>query len=131
MASKTQEQVFRQQFDWLTRLLDSSLVLPGTTKRFGLDPLIGLLPVIGDALSAALSGWLLYLAHRLGASKPLLAKMAANIMLDLVVGSVPVLGDLFDFVWTANQRNRQLLQAFLAERDDRQQTSLREVDDAG
>jgi hypothetical protein len=93
--------------------LDSAIKIPGLDARIGLDGLIGLIPGAGDTIGALISSVVLSEAARLGAPKTVLLKMAFNIALDAVVGAVPVLGDLFDFVWKANQRNVQLLNDYL------------------
>ena len=78
--------------------------------RFGLDPLIGLIPGVGDAVGAVLAGWILVAAIRLGASRATLVRIAGNIALDAGLGAVPILGDIFDFAWKANLRNVALLE---------------------
>jgi len=94
-------------------LLDSGFRIPGTQLRFGLDPLIGLIPGVGDAAGAVLAGWILVEAIRLGASRATLVRIAGNIALDAAVGAVPILGDIFDFAWKANLRNVALLERHL------------------
>ena len=94
-------------------LLDSGIRIPGTQLRFGLDPLIGLIPGIGDAAGAVLAGWILVEAIRLGASRATLVRIAGNIALDAGVGAVPLIGDIFDFAWKANVRNVTLLERHL------------------
>jgi hypothetical protein len=97
----------------LARLLDDAIPIPGTSYRIGLDPLIGLVPGIGDVLGALLSTWLLVIASRLGASPSVLARMGLNIAIDALVGSIPVAGDLFDAGWKANVRNLRLIEGWL------------------
>jgi hypothetical protein len=97
----------------LTRLLDSAIRVPGTKVRLGLDPLIGLIPGIGDLAGAALSGHLVLLGARLGAPRTVLVRMLANVAIDTVGGMLPVLGDLFDVGWKANSRNLALLEQHL------------------
>lgn len=94
----------------LTRLLDSAARVPGTAFRFGLDPLLGLVPGLGDMAGAALSGYVVILASRLGAPKTVLVRMLANVAIDTAVGTIPVAGDLFDAGWKANTRNLALLE---------------------
>lgn len=89
--------------------MDSAVRLPGTRFRFGLDPILGLLPGAGDAVSAAISVYLIYEARKLGASRTLLGRMVGNILIDFLVGSIPIVGDLFDFGYKANRRNMKLL----------------------
>jgi len=95
----------------LVRFLDDGLVLPGTSYRIGFDGLIGLLlPGAGDALSAAGSISLFYLAVRRGVPRVVLARMATNVAIDALLGAVPIAGDLFDFAWKANRKNLRLIE---------------------
>jgi hypothetical protein len=96
----------------LAWLLDSSIAIPGTGLSVGLDALIGLFPVVGDLIGVALSAYILKEAHALGVGKSVLARMAFNIVVEGVVGAVPVAGDVFDAAWKANQRNVRLLYAW-------------------
>jgi hypothetical protein len=102
----------------LTRMLDTALIIPGTNIRFGADAMIGLVPGIGDAITTALSAYVVYEAHRLGAPRTLIARMIANVAVDGVVGAVPLLGDAFDVVWRANRRNMRLLRGWLEDRGE-------------
>jgi Domain of unknown function (DUF4112) len=102
-----------ERLERLARLLDTAIVIPGTGIRFGADAVIGLLPGVGDALTAGLSAWIIYEAHKLGLPRRLLARMIANVALDSVLGAVPVAGDLFDVMWRANRRNVRLLREHL------------------
>lgn len=94
---------------FLGRLLDDAVYIPGTKRSIGLDPIIGLIPGIGDALSVAVSAYIIYEGRRLGASRDTIALMVGNVAIDALVGAVPVLGDLADFALKANQRNLRLL----------------------
>lgn len=95
--------------DHLSDLLDSRFRLPGTNIRFGLDALVGLVPGAGDLVTFAFSGLLVISMVRHGASGKVVVKMLGNILLDTLVGSIPLLGDLFDLQFKANRRNYQLL----------------------
>jgi hypothetical protein len=90
---------------FVARVLDDSVRVPGTDFRIGLDPLLGLLPGAGDAVSGALSLYIVVESARLGVSYRTLVRMLAHIAIDVAGGSVPVVGDLFDAVWKANTRN--------------------------
>jgi hypothetical protein len=103
----------------VARLLDRSFRVPGTSFRFGLDPLLGLLPVGGDVLGALGSGWILYVAWRNGAPAGMIGRMLVNVLVDTLVGSVPVLGDLFDAGWKSNSRNLAMLERWLGEEGSR------------
>ena len=97
-------------------LLDTAFVIPGTGIRFGVDSLLGLVPGIGDALTSALSLWIVYEAHQLGARPHIIARMVANIAVDGLIGAVPVVGDAFDVAWRANRKNVRILRQHLARR---------------
>lgn len=100
---------------WISFVLDNALPVPGTQYRVGLDPVIGLLPGGGDLLTDLISVYIVLEAVRLGVSTPMFLQMAWNIVLDLMAGSVPVVGDIFDVTWKANVRNMKLLEQHLAE----------------
>ncbi|HWC75730.1 MAG TPA: DUF4112 domain-containing protein [Gemmatimonadales bacterium] len=93
--------------------LDAGFRIPGTNLRFGLDPLLGLIPGAGDAAGAVLAGWIFIEAIRLGAPRATLIRIAGNVALDAGLGAVPILGDIFDFAWKANLRNVALLERHL------------------
>ena len=97
----------------LADLLDNAIRIPGTEIRIGLDPLIGLVPGIGDFAGAALSIYIVLEGARSGVPRTVLLRMLANVGVDSLVGSIPALGDLFDFGWKANAKNAQLLRAHL------------------
>jgi hypothetical protein len=96
-------------FRWLALIMDNLLRLPGTNLRFGLDPLIGLLPGLGDTSSAIISAFALVAAARRGVPKILLVRMALNILINEAVGIIPVVGDAFSFWFKSNARNYELL----------------------
>ena len=97
----------------LSRILDRAIVIPGTGIGIGLDPIIGLLPVGGDFLGILLSIYIVVEAARLGAPSGTLGKMVLNIVLDALIGGIPVLGDFFDFTWKANDYNIKLIEEHL------------------
>ncbi|WP_375495756.1 DUF4112 domain-containing protein [uncultured Nostoc sp.] len=97
----------------LSRLLDNIITIPGTKIGFGLDPIIGLIPIGGDFLGVMFSSYIILEAARLGVSRATLGKMVLNVIIDGLVGTVPVLGDLFDFAWKANINNIKLLEDYL------------------
>ena len=94
----------------LAILLDNSIPIPGTGIRVGLDALLGLVPGAGDLAGGAFSLYILLQAARLGVPRTLLARMGWNLVVDVVVGAVPLLGDLFDAGFKANMRNLALLE---------------------
>lgn len=99
-----------ERLRWLGNLLDNSIPVPGTNFRFGLDSIIGLVPGVGDLVGGALSLYILIEAARLGVPRSLLARMGSNVVVDVLVGGIPLLGDLFDAGFKANMRNLALLQ---------------------
>lgn len=105
-----------ERLEALAQLLDTALVIPGTNFRFGADAIIGLVPGIGDAITTAISAYIVYEARRLGVPRHVLMRMIGNVALDGLVGAVPLVGDLFDAMWRANIRNVRLLRKYL-ERD--------------
>jgi uncharacterized protein DUF4112 len=109
----------------LAQLMDGGLGVPGTRFRFGLDPIIGLIPGIGDAIGAIVSVFIVFQAARLGTPKATLVRMMSNIGLDTIVGEIPLLGDLFDFGWKSNLRNIALLEQHLQQPVTAQRTSRR------
>lgn len=101
------------ELDLLAALLDSRWRIPGTSIRFGLDALVGLVPVLGDAATGLVSAYIVWRARNCGAANGLVARMLGNVLLDTVVGSVPLLGSIFDVYFKANNRNIRLLRRHL------------------
>ena len=101
------------RLDGLATLLDTAFFIPGTNIRFGIDAMMGLVPGIGDAITTAMSLYIVHEARQLGAPRHLIARMLANVALDGIVGAVPLLGDAFDVMWRANRRNMALLRKHL------------------
>lgn len=99
----------------LARALDSAVQVPGTSFRFGLDPILGLVPGLGDLAGALLSGYIVLAGVRMGVSRSGVLRMLANIAIDTLVGSVPILGDLFDAGWKSNNRNVALIERHMAD----------------
>lgn len=114
-ASAARKDAARRRLITLTRLMDGLFEIPLVKRKFGLDPLIGLVPVVGDLIPAAIGLYLVFEARELGASRWLQARMVGNLLLDLLVGAVPVLGDFFDLMFRAHHRNLKLLQKELGE----------------
>ena len=92
--------------------MDDAVRIPGTNFRIGLDALLGLIPGVGDVAGGATTAYTILAAHRMGAPKAVLVRMLINVLLDTVVGSVPVLGDLFDASYRANRRNVNLIEKY-------------------
>ena len=108
----TREQRFAR-IEALSKLLDVAFVVPGTKIRYGIDGLIGLVPIFGDILTTAISLWIVREARALGAPKYLVARMLGNVAVDGVVGLVPFAGDAFDVMFRANMRNMRMLKRWM------------------
>lgn len=105
----------RQRLIALTRLMDEAVEVPALRTRVGLDALLGLVPVVGDLVSAAIGLYIVAQARELGASRWLQARMVGNLLLDVAIGAVPLAGDLADVYFKAHRRNLKLLQRTLGE----------------
>jgi len=108
---KSSEQKSSEQKSTLVWLLDESIPLPGG-YRVGLDGILGLIPGIGDVASSGISTFILYKAYKQNLPKLVMFKMLLNIILDTVLGAIPIIGDLFDFAWKANTKNAYLLDEY-------------------
>ncbi len=107
-----------ERLRWVERiahLMDSQFRLPGTRFRFGLDPLLGLVPIVGDLSTTVVSIALLLTMLRHGASGAIVVRMALNILIDTVLGGIPLIGNVFDFAYKSNERNVALLRRHYAE----------------
>ncbi|HEY8989031.1 MAG TPA: DUF4112 domain-containing protein [Candidatus Limnocylindrales bacterium] len=99
---------FERRFAAVSRVMDELVTVPGTSVRVGLDPLVGLVPVVGDVISAVVGFWLIAAATRFGIPRIVVGRMIVNTVVDMAVGAIPVLGDLFDVVSRSNSRNLAL-----------------------
>ena len=116
VQQRKQVQIDRS-LDQLAFYLDGLFRVPGTTWRFGLDGIIGLVPSVGDTLTSIASFYILFAGVRYGVPKITLLRMAMNIAIDYLLGSIPVVGDAFDFVWKSNQMNMDLIREGATGRD--------------
>ena len=103
----------RKRVEALERLLERSFHIPGTRIPFGLDSIIGLVPVIGDLVTAAMGAYMVWEARNLGMSKWQLTRMAANVGIDTAIGAIPLLGDAFDLFWRSNSKNLRIIKRHL------------------
>lgn len=99
----------KARVEWLSQFLDAKYKIPGLGYRFGWDSILGLIPGVGDAASGLMSAYLIWEARRAGAGFGLVLRMIYNVLVDMILGSVPLFGDLFDFAFKANLRNAELL----------------------
>ena len=103
----------RQRIDALEKLLERSFVVPGINQPVGLDFIIGLVPVVGDIIAAAMGSWMVWEARNLGMSKLQMTRMAANVGFDTLLGAVPLVGDVADFFFRSNTRNLRIIRKHL------------------
>jgi hypothetical protein len=97
----------------LAKLLDNAFLIPGLNRRVGIDAVIGLVPGIGDAISAALASYIIWEARQLGLPRWKIARMIGNLAFDTAIGAIPVAGDVFDLFFKANQRNLRIINEHL------------------
>lgn len=102
-----------QRLERLAYRMENLLPIPGTDLRLGIDAMLGLVPVVGDLLASLPAGYILYSAHDMGAPRRLLIRMGLNLLVDLIIGMIPGIGDMFDIGWQANSRNVALLRRYL------------------
>jgi hypothetical protein len=98
----------------VAKLLDNAITIPGTGWKIGLDPIVGLIPGIGDLITAVMSGYIILEAAKANVSPFTLARMVVNVGVDTLVGAIPALGDVFDAAWKSNTKNVALLERHLA-----------------
>ena len=103
----------RQRVEALEQLLERSFHIPGTKVPIGLDSIVGLVPVLGDVVTAAMGAYMVWEARNLGMSKWQLMRMAANVGVDTALGAIPLAGDLFDFIWRSNSKNLRIIKKHL------------------
>ncbi|PNU03983.1 DUF4112 domain-containing protein [Novosphingobium guangzhouense] len=103
----------RRRVEALERVLERAFTVPGIRRQVGLDAVVGLVPVAGDVVAAAMGLYLVWEARNLGMSKWQLARMTANVGFDTLVGAVPIAGDLFDFLFRSNSRNLRIIRKHL------------------
>jgi hypothetical protein len=117
-------QSVRQRVEALELLLERSFTIPGTKIPFGLDSVLGLVPVLGDVITAVMGAYLVWEARNLGMSKWQLVRMTANVGIDTALGAVPLVGDAFDFIWRSNSKNLRIIRKHL----DKHHPSTRVID---
>ena len=103
----------RQRIDMAERLLERTFTVPGINQPVGLDAIVGLVPVVGDAIGALMGLYLVWEGRNLGMSKWQMARMMGHVGIDTVLGAVPLVGDLFDFVYRSNSRNLKIIRRHL------------------
>ena len=106
-------QAVRMRVEALEKLLERAFHIPGTKIPFGLDSIIGLVPVLGDLITAAMGAYIVWEARNLGMSKWQLIRMTANIGIDTAIGAIPIVGDAFDLFWRSNSKNLRIINKHL------------------
>lgn len=114
----------RRRIEAMEAMLEGLFVIPGTSRRVGLDSLVGLVPVVGDIATAAMGAWIVWEARNLGMSKWQLTRMAANVGVDTLVGAIPFAGDIFDFLYKSNTKNLRIIHKHL----DRHHPAIATID---
>lgn len=120
-----------QELRQFSDFLDRAIRIPGTSQGIGLDPLIGFIPGGGDLLGAVLAGYIVFRSFQLGLPKKLLLIMTCNIVIDTVLGTVPILGDLFDVLWQANVKNVNILESYLMDYEEEDITNIKKSSSSG
>jgi hypothetical protein len=103
----------RRRLEAVEAVLERLFVVPGINRPIGLDSIAGLIPVVGDVITAAMGAWLVWEGRNLGMSKFHLARMMGNVGLDTALGAIPIVGDLFDFAFRSNTRNLRIIKRYL------------------
>ncbi|MEA1014673.1 DUF4112 domain-containing protein [Sphingomonas sp. LY54] len=103
----------RRRLEAVEAVLERAFVVPGINRPIGLDAILGLVPVLGDVITAAMGAWLVWEGRNLGMSKFHIARMAGNVGVDTALGAIPFVGDLFDFVYRSNTRNLRIIKRWL------------------
>jgi len=103
----------------LSKRLDDSIKIPGTKQKFGIDAIVGIIPILGDFIGAIFSVYIMYSGIKMGVSSKIVKKMAANIAIEFIIGSIPIIGDIFDALWKANKRNVELIEEATIENQEK------------
>ena len=113
LPTGTDPQAIRQRIEAMERLLERGFTIPGINRPVGLDAIAGLVPVVGDFVTAAMGAYIIWEANNLGLPKWKLWRMAGNVAFDTVLGAIPVAGDLFDLMFRSNTRNLRIVRRHL------------------
>lgn len=113
MTKSDDPAAIRQRVEAMEILLERSFTIPGTKIPVGLDSVVGLIPIVGDIVTAGMGAYIVWEARNLGMSKFKLLRMAANVGIDTLLGAVPLVGDAFDFFWRSNSRNLRIIRKHL------------------
>ncbi|HEY9090925.1 DUF4112 domain-containing protein [Parasphingorhabdus sp.] len=106
-------QAVRTRVEAMEKVLERAFVIPGIKQPVGLDALVGMIPVVGDIVTAIMGAYIVWEARNLGMSKWQITRMAANVGIDTALGAIPLAGDVFDFFWRSNTRNLRIIRKHL------------------
>lgn len=106
-------QAVRNRVEAMEKVLERAFVIPGINRPIGVDSIVGLIPVVGDIVTAVMGAYIVWEARNLGMSKLQLTRMAANVGIDTALGAIPLAGDLFDFIWRSNSKNLKIIRKHL------------------
>ncbi len=103
----------RRRIEMMEQVLENAMVVPGTRIRVGLDAMLGIIPIVGDLLAAAMGAWIVWEARNLGMPRWQLLRMSGNVAFDTAIGAVPLVGDAFDVMFRSNTRNLRIIRKHL------------------
>jgi hypothetical protein len=103
----------RRRLEAMEGLLERAFIVPGINRPIGLDAIVGLIPVVGDLVTASMGAWLVWEAKNLGMSKFQLTRMVGHVGMDSLLGAIPLVGDLFDFAYRSNTKNLRIIKRYL------------------
>lgn len=106
-------QAVRNRVEAMEKVLERAFVIPGINRPIGVDSIVGLIPVVGDVVTAVMGAYIVWEARNLGMSKLQLTRMAANVGIDTALGAIPFAGDVFDFFWRSNSKNLRIIRKHL------------------
>ncbi|NVD26408.1 DUF4112 domain-containing protein [Parasphingorhabdus flavimaris] len=106
-------QAVRNRVEAMEKVLERAFVIPGINRPIGVDSIVGLVPVVGDIVTALMGAYIVWEARNLGMSKMQLTRMAANVGIDTALGAIPFAGDVFDFFWRSNSKNLKIIRKHL------------------
>ena len=106
-------QAVRNRVEAMEKILERAFVIPGINRPIGVDSIVGLIPVVGDVVTALMGAYIVWEARNLGMSKLQLTRMAANVGIDTALGAIPLAGDVFDFFWRSNTKNLKIIRKHL------------------
>lgn len=106
-------QAVRNRVEAMEKVLERAFVIPGINRPIGVDSIVGLIPVVGDVVTALMGAYIVWEARNLGMSKLQLTRMAANVGIDTALGAIPFAGDVFDFFWRSNTKNLKIIRKHL------------------